>query len=431
MSIIVLVSLKGTREKARIAKAKDFSQTVNHVIGAYAVGIWKFDEGSGSIANDSSGYGNNGTIYGATRVAGILGSALSFDGVDDYVEAPVLTPSYVTVEAWINMTSVITEYPRVVSNVKYEAPTYKGFEIYQGLDTRDIGMQINVGGTFYSVFVGTPNLGTWTHVAFTFDGSYIRPYFNGVAASPQAAAGTITYHSAPEKTYIGKNPNIGAVFNGLIDEVRVYNRALTAAEIQQHYSFGARRLKLATPDPLPNESALVGYWTFNGKDTILNSTTTDMSGNGNDGRMGSTASTSADAADPTPIAGVIGQALSFDGVDDYVNAGNGASLDITSAITLEAWVNNQTTLTGWRMFIDKRNSYSMGVSGGTGFTFWYYDGTTWRQPTTYTIPSNEWLHLVATQESTDGGANTLVKLYVNGALVRSQTLTGRPTTTSR
>ncbi|MDO8650309.1 MAG: LamG domain-containing protein, partial [Candidatus Berkelbacteria bacterium] len=46
-------------------------------------------------------------------------------------------------------------------------------------------------------------------------------------------------------------------------------------------------------------------------------------------------------------------------------------------------------------------------------------------------PSNEWLHLVATQESTDGGANTLVKLYVNGALVRSQTLTGRPTTTSR
>ncbi|MDO8743098.1 MAG: hypothetical protein Q7J30_00870, partial [Candidatus Azambacteria bacterium] len=97
-------------------------------------------------------------------------------------------------------------------------------------------------------------------------------------------------------------------------------------------------LILATPNPLPNESALVGYWTFNGKDTILNSTTTDMSGNGNDGTLGTTASTTADTSDPTPTGGVIGQALSFDGVDDYVSVADSSSLDITSAITLEAWV---------------------------------------------------------------------------------------------
>ncbi len=81
ISSIVLVNLKGTREKARIAKALDFSHTIQHTLGAYAVGIWRFEE-IGDTALDSSGYGNHGTITGATHTNGILGSALSFDGND-------------------------------------------------------------------------------------------------------------------------------------------------------------------------------------------------------------------------------------------------------------------------------------------------------------------------------------------------------------
>ena len=71
------------------------------------VAEWHFDEGSGSVVKDISGNGNNGTIYGATWVDGKFGKALSFDGMDDYVEitygslSPIGSLSYFTTEAWI------------------------------------------------------------------------------------------------------------------------------------------------------------------------------------------------------------------------------------------------------------------------------------------------------------------------------------------
>ena len=74
---------------------------------AGTVGYWHFDEGSGTIAYDSSGQGNNGTIYGATWTSGKVGGALEFDGKDDYVEVPD-NPSLdtgsdedVTIEVWV------------------------------------------------------------------------------------------------------------------------------------------------------------------------------------------------------------------------------------------------------------------------------------------------------------------------------------------
>jgi len=98
LASIILVSLKGVREKAEIAKGLEFSQSIQHALGADAVGIWSFDEDSGSTANDNSGYGNSGTLYNFASPYGwtsetphkIVGSgqgkyALSFDGVDDYV----------------------------------------------------------------------------------------------------------------------------------------------------------------------------------------------------------------------------------------------------------------------------------------------------------------------------------------------------------
>lgn len=115
LSSIVLVNLKGTREKARIAKILEFSQSVNHALGAYAVGIWRFEEGQGSTAYDSSGYGNNGKLGDGTCTpgfgncpnwtTGILGYALSFDGTDDYVQvvhsASLNITSAITLEAWV------------------------------------------------------------------------------------------------------------------------------------------------------------------------------------------------------------------------------------------------------------------------------------------------------------------------------------------
>ena len=81
-----------------------------------------------------------------------------------------------------------------------------------------------VGGT-------TPSpIGAWTHIALTYDGSMLRLYVNGVQAATLAASGTIQASSSP--LWIGGNQPYGEYFNGLIDDVRVYNRALSDAEIQ-------------------------------------------------------------------------------------------------------------------------------------------------------------------------------------------------------
>jgi hypothetical protein len=89
------------------APLASLSLIVDFLRGDYPLGLigyWKFDEGTGSIAADSSGYGNNGTIFGATWVAGKVNDALQFDGVDDYVGLSSLNVSgltSVTVAAWI------------------------------------------------------------------------------------------------------------------------------------------------------------------------------------------------------------------------------------------------------------------------------------------------------------------------------------------
>ncbi len=108
LSSIVLVSLKGTNYKAKMAKAESFSSQIAHVLRNEAVGIWSFDDAASGTALDSSGYGNNGTVVGATPVAdrkGQSNKAYSFNGISDYVELgnPLLFNSNfpeLSVEAW-------------------------------------------------------------------------------------------------------------------------------------------------------------------------------------------------------------------------------------------------------------------------------------------------------------------------------------------
>lgn len=88
LASIVLVSFKGTTDKARLGKAKDFYAQVSHALGAEAVGIWKFEEGDGPTARDSSGNGNDGTlqngpVWTSASDCGLgLGGCLEFKGSD-------------------------------------------------------------------------------------------------------------------------------------------------------------------------------------------------------------------------------------------------------------------------------------------------------------------------------------------------------------
>jgi hypothetical protein len=222
------------------------------------VGFWKFDEGSGDVAEDLSGYGNDGNLtangssakptwtYGCK-----FGSCLEFDGVDDYVEVPddaSLDTAFGTLvwtkEAWV--------YPRSWAN--WAAIVDKMTSGYwsnslggiwasdQGGFTAVIGSGEpgNPPGSVVYVHFKPP-LNAWYHVVAVADGEKIYLYLNGElkgsAVITDYIKSTLTPNDAP--VIIGKRTaDIGPSFDGTIDEVRIYNRALSPEEIKAHYQEG-------------------------------------------------------------------------------------------------------------------------------------------------------------------------------------------------
>jgi len=121
LASIVLISVNSVREKAKIAGGSQFDASVYHAVGAYAVGIWKFNDGGGNIAKDSSGYNNDGTLEGfsdnpwTTDTPSRKGYALRFDGVDDAVSFTSVSQEKITISAWVYLDSSGTsDYPRIV-----------------------------------------------------------------------------------------------------------------------------------------------------------------------------------------------------------------------------------------------------------------------------------------------------------------------------
>jgi len=199
------------------------------------IAYWRFNEGSGNIAYDSSGNNNNGTIYGATWVNGVIGKALSFDGVDDYVKVPnsasLNISGPITILAWVYVTKLNVDQ-KICSK---QSPGYK-----LGIYTNNkVEFEIrNPSGTAYlnrDVAGGTVlEANKWYFVGGWWDGSEIRSIVNGNFERPYSYTGSLGTTTNP-LTIGGESFTSGFWFNGIIDEVRIYNRALTAEEIANTY----------------------------------------------------------------------------------------------------------------------------------------------------------------------------------------------------
>jgi hypothetical protein len=196
------------------------------------VAAYRFDEGDGLIAADMSGNGNDGVLSGATwTTSARFGNALLFDGVDDSLtiaDSPSLHLSGgMTLSAWV--------YPAAMQGslgpvVQKEMGAY-----YLQAGSAEEALGPAGGGTFGGGDAHVPGLeaiplNTWTYLAVTYDGATLRLYVNGAEVSSVPQTGALEVNANPLQ--IGGSTYGSEHFAGQIDEVRVYNRALSPGEIQ-------------------------------------------------------------------------------------------------------------------------------------------------------------------------------------------------------
>ena len=224
------------------------------------IATYSFDEGSGLSANDGSGNAHTGVISGATwTIAGKYGSALSFNGTNSWVTVADANDldltTGLTLEAWVFPTAAATAttWRNVLIKERSGGEIYN---LYADTDTHvpaayvvrsaSPGTSVGVNG------VAQVPLNTWTHLAMTYDTATVRLYVNGTLVRSSATTGALLTSTGALR--IGGNSVWGEFFQGMIDEVRVYNRALTQAEIQTDMATPVTGATLVTRSP--NDTAI-------------------------------------------------------------------------------------------------------------------------------------------------------------------------------
>ena len=189
------------------------------------VAWYTLDDGSGTIVSDSSGLGNNGVVNGgAAWTTGKVGGALIFDGIDGSVTVPHVNGLLAgntahTVTAWVNVTSLPSNRAWIL--LLGNEGTGAHHWLINSSEVAQLGVW-NGGQVFPTLPVGQ-----WKHIAVTFDGARLAWYVDGVLVGSSAA--TFDLEGMPltlGEQHLGENN-----FNGMVDDVRIYNRALAAAEI--------------------------------------------------------------------------------------------------------------------------------------------------------------------------------------------------------
>jgi hypothetical protein len=217
-------------------------------VQADLVGWWRLDEGSGTTAYDSSGNGNDGTILGNPQwVPGKVGGALDFDGDGDYVNCgndPIFDiTEEITLAIWVNANDNNNGENNCwlgkgdnAYAIKHQTGNYLEFFIFDGA----------WHSTNYSTDITSLN-GDWHHMAGTYDGSELKFYLDGELAANLVYSSTIG--TAAHNVTIGENSQAtGRYFDGMLDDPRIYNEALSQDDIQS-IMLGAAFAYAFSPSP--------------------------------------------------------------------------------------------------------------------------------------------------------------------------------------
>ena len=379
-------------------------------------GLISWWQGEGNALDSKSQ--NHGTLRGATTFTnGRVGRAFSFDGVNSSIDTrPTLNsdfsfPGDFTTEAWVKFTTPGT-------------PTYSPMIFATGETNALVQMRISTTSSLEFVIrdsaghtndnIGTTALndGQWHHVAGTRQGATTSIYVDGVLENLQTVGTVGAINSPCQFIYIGgfqsgqicDGTATESLFNGAIDEVAVYNRALSPTEIQSHVSAG--QSGMCRPAAVNAPSGLAAWYPFGSDRDFTGNNPNPGTRNGN-ARFG---------------VGRVDSALSLDGTaNTYFSVADNAAQKPASGITIESWVNvtsaNTQTIISKPFNNSNLNSYVMFIEGGQYQCGYGTTGGFVRNASGVAPRASEWTHLACTIDPANPSGG--LKFYINGALVRA------------
>jgi len=388
------------------------------------VGYWPLDGKTTNWAtgktNDLSGHGNTGQLINMSTttspVPGKIGQALKFNGSNQYILASSLsgfgTMTSATFSAWV--------YSKANQN-SYTAISFSRTGAYGGLQISGAGTNMLTFGWNGPVSEWNANTGLtipnnkWTFVAGVITPTGATVYMNGATYTQSQTNPSHTFTAWT----IGRDPegDPGRYWNGSLDDVRIYSRALSANEIKQLYNLGSANVAHSNTTAL--STGLVGYWTFNGGATHWNTgKVDDVSGHGNTGQLINMSTTT------SPVAGKIGQALKFRGGStalggSYISVPDSTNLSATTTFSFAAWL--KPSLTGTRAIMTRNSAthqFDIQFSSGDNLYVRQYNG--FAISSVAAVHAGVWTHAVITYD----GSNNVMTFYINGAFVERDSLGG-------
>ena len=340
---------------------------------------------------------NTALAFNATNKAVLLPSSSSFNLSNQF-----------TIESWlmpVGPGSNATQGGIIISKEgSYDLAVFPDYSLQYAMSANGDGISswVNTG------IVLTRDV--WTHVALVKNGTSIQLYLNGDLK--YSGTGPATLAPNPQQVRLGSRLNAGHEYNGLMDEVRIWNTARSAVELKKN---------LFNQNLASSASGLVAYYRFNEG----SGTTAANSGTNTTGINGTLINSPVWTSSPVQFSA---NSLSFNGTSDYATIAHDASLNITSAITLEGWVyatkNSGVQNVLCKSSLSTNNGYIFPRTndGWSHAHFYLHIGGAWRLLQADFPSLNAWHHLAGTYD----GAT--MKIYINGVLSASQPQTGSITT---
>jgi hypothetical protein len=388
-----------------------FSQVPSYVPSNGLVGYWPFN----GNANDQTPNGNNGTVNGASLTTDRFGntnSAYDFDGISNYItilDNNVFNMQNFTISTWVkNSSTAPTVLARYILNKGCNTPS-PSFRLYYQNDgiQQEYVSDCWVPNRVYQNGPSSNNL--WTNIIYSYDGQNLKMYVDGVLFGTANQSGSLTNNNNP--IYIGCTnatnncPQLSSFYAGKIDDIGIWNRALTEQEITNMYN-GVNYSDTCNAVSGSLVNGLVAYYPFCGN-------ANDQSGNELNGVVNG-ATLTADRF------GNSNSAYNFNGTSDFIKVLDNDLLDLTQNLTLSAWISPNSLVNEQAIFgkgkISSQTGYSLLhnvlIPEKTGISIQNAPiPASEAHINSSTLNLNTWYQLVGTYNGSE------LKLYLNGVLV--------------